>query len=93
MWLIYYSIKKPASSSSEACLLPKEFRATKLHDERLSSYFGVVHYLLRTYSTDDVIVHAMKELESFKQGSGVFAALYAERLYTKALHCIIVYGE
>lgn len=32
-------------------------------------------------------------MESYKQGSGISAALYAMRLYTRALRCKIVYEE
>lgn len=43
------------------------------------------------FATDNIIAHAIEGLESYKQGPRAFAALYAEKLYTKAQYCRIVY--
>lgn len=61
-----------------------------LHDGRLSTYVEVVNYLQTTYATDDIIAKAIKELESYEQAPGLFAALYAKIVYTKTLRCGIV---
>lgn len=93
MWLIFYSMKKPTSSSLEVLLSPKETCTPSLHGERLPSYVEVVNCLLTAYATDDIITHAIKKLKSYKQALGVSAALYSKRLYTKALRCVISYEE
>lgn len=43
---VLYFMKKSASSSLEGRLSPKKIRATRLHEERLSSYVEGVNYLL-----------------------------------------------
>lgn len=43
--------------------------------------------------TDDIVAREIKELEYYKQAPGVSAALYAKRLYIKALRCGIVIEE
>lgn len=49
--------------------------------------------MLATYATDVIIPKAVRELDSYRQGSGVSAAPYAKRLYIKALRCEIVREE
>lgn len=55
-------------------------RATSLHNERLSDYAKVVNYLHKTYATNDIIAHANKEFESYKQAPQISAARYAKRI-------------
>lgn len=83
-------MKKQASPSPEALLSPERRQGTGLYIERLFSPVEVVNYLLATYTTDNFIVCAIKELESYKRGRDISAALYAEQLFTRVLRCQIV---
>lgn len=40
--------------------------------------------MLTAYAIGNIVAHAIKELDAYKKASGVFAALYAKRLYTNA---------
>lgn len=79
--ILFYD--EAASSSLEACLSLKKIHATGLHNEKLSSYTRIIHFLHTASATNDIIAHAIKELESYKQRSEVAVALYAKWLYTK----------
>lgn len=83
MWLLSHFMKKPASSALAACLSTKKTTWTGLHDERLHSYVEVVNSPLAAYATDAGIAQALKELESYRQGPGVFASDYDTKLYTR----------
>lgn len=52
-----------------------------------------MNYLLATYITDDIIARANKKSESYKQFTGVHAALHTKRLYTNPLRFRIVYAK
>lgn len=91
-WLFSCIVRKPAFSSLQASLYPKK-RHPKFHDKRLSSYVEVVNYLLVPYTPDDIIARAIMELEVWKQFPAISAAIYAKKLYAKALRCGIVYEE
>lgn len=65
-WQIPYHTEKPASSPLKARLLPKNIRATGLHDERMWSDVEVVKCLLTTYAAYSITRHAIKKLEYYR---------------------------
>lgn len=65
----------------------------ELRDEWLSSFVNAVNSLLTEHATDDIIAHAIKIFESYKQTSRVIVALYTKCLNIRALCCRIVYEE
>lgn len=86
-------IVETASSFTEARFLPKKLHVSGLQYEKSSSYVVVSNYLLTTYVTNNIFVHAIKVLGSQKQAPNVSATLYAKRLYTRTLYRGIVYKE
>lgn len=91
--LFSYFMKKPESLSLEARLSPKMRYGKGLHDKRLFSYLEIINYTSARYATDDNMARAIKDLESYYQCLEISAALYAKRLYIKALRNKIFYKE
>lgn len=86
-------IKTLGPSSLEAWISPKKICVTELYDEGLSLHVVAGQYQLSIFATDEIIAQAIKHLESDKQVSEESAALYAKRLYNKALRSGIVLEE
>ncbi|CAN8075864.1 unnamed protein product [Agarophyton chilense] len=61
--------------------------------ELLRSYPQVVHYLLETYATDDVIMDAHQEGIFFRQSSKMTESAFADDLWKKGCRCGNVFTE
>lgn len=56
-------LKKPKSASLESRLSTRKIFTPGQHDERLSLFVKVVNYLLRTYSTGNIIARKIIKIE------------------------------
>lgn len=69
------------------CLFAEKRNSTSLNHKRPFLYVKVVHNLLTTYITDDIIYGAIRDLKLYKQTSSVPSTAYAKGLYRLALRC------
>lgn len=91
--MISYFKRKPVTSSLEARLSTSKIHAMKLHDEWLSRYVEVVSSSLTTHAIENIIIHAVNGPDPFKHALGLSVTLYAKRVYTKALLCVVNYDK
>lgn len=56
-------------------------------DGKLTTHCQVVHYLLTTYATDDLIAEAEADINNFKEPKGISAVRYSKGLWEVALRC------
>lgn len=63
----FFFMEKLALSFLQVRLLSKKTRATVLHVETFPDYFELVFYSIITYATDNIIVHALKKMNSSKR--------------------------
>ena len=61
--------------------------------ELLRTYPQVVNFLLRTYTTDEVISEAVGDVTSFRQSSNMTEEFYSKHLWDKALRCGTVFSD
>lgn len=93
MRLSSHIMKNLASPSLSSRPFTRKSNSSDLQDERSSSFFEAVNFLLTTYATDEVIARAVQCLEGYQQAPGMAPTESAEKLYTRALRRGMVYEE
>lgn len=91
-WLFPHFIKGRDADALQRLLTPSAIHHHHGAQERLSSYPEVVHYLLRTYATDENISAEIETLNTFTQGQLTEIA-YADALRDRAMSCGNVYSN
>lgn len=96
IWIFHFSLRDPARVAPTARTVNKSSwtsNKSSRDTSKLTTYCEVVQYLLRTYSTDDIIAEVEASLMRFTQGDRMNETDYAQALWTKALRCGTVYSE
>ena len=94
MWIFQFFLKDAAKAlvKSRTTATKKKRRKSSSAD-RLTSYSEVVHFLLKTYATDEVLAEAYADVQNYAQPSGMSEIDYSRRLYDKALRCGNVFSD
>lgn len=92
MWLFHYFVRKTTMAAFYARVTTKEDLRNKKR-RKPTYYHEVVHYLLRTYSTEEVIAGADAERNQFRHPIPMSWPDYAQELWTNAFKCGTVCTE
>lgn len=79
-------LKDPAKAALLHRLGDRDDEAYQMEEKR-TTYYHVLNYLLPTYDTDDLIAGVEAEITNFKQPDTVFVVRYSEALCEKPLRC------
>lgn len=86
MWLLKPLMREPPKSALNMHVSPLDSSFAPKKGQ-ITSYCGVVNYLLLTYASKDIIAKEEAEVQQFKQGPRLSKHNYATALNLKAMRC------
>lgn len=96
IWFLHFFTKRSPAAASNARSSLKQTSSSNTHrakERMLRKYRDVVHSLLQTYDTNDVIADADVALTRYVQPSTISAAQLWKALVTSLLRCGEVYDD